>query len=120
MTKYHLIVGAMLAAAACGGDGATSSGVDPDKNVATLTASEIAELCEWVVAEGGGPGFETECDDGVTVINNTVQECIDEYPEFADDCQATIADFEDCAVANGADPCDFAPDACDALFACIP
>ncbi len=123
MNKTHLIVASVLLCAACGGGGGGggSSGVDRDTSLTDLTAAEVMDICEWAVAEGGGPGAETDCGDGVTVTNGTVAECVEDYPsEVSSDCTATVADVEDCFEAMNGDPCSFEHPECEPLFSCVP
>jgi len=116
--KLRLAIVFLFAAAGCSGgdDGGTGSGVDGSKSVASLSASEQQDLCEFTVDVEDGPRT-VQCD-GFTVDIDDVAACVASLGEVPASCTATVADAEACALAIGDDPCHFDSPACQPFFAC--
>lgn len=115
MKIYLGIVCFVLGFAACGGD--SGSGIDKNKKINALSASEVTTICKWGEDEQGGPGHTTMCGD-FTFIVSTQAECEAQYGNFAATCSATVSDVEACVHALAADPCSLGGDACQTYFAC--
>ncbi|MEO8699853.1 MAG: hypothetical protein ABI867_07405 [Kofleriaceae bacterium] len=104
---------------ACGG-GEGGGGVDEDKTIGSLTADEVADVCDFVADVF--PARTVTCDGQSQTIGTTAAECISDFQES--ECTATVGDAEDCAEALGdlsddelcnlSDP----PAACAALADC--
>lgn len=118
MKRLMTVVGAMLVAAACGGD--SGSGVDSGKRMSELSDAEARDVCQYAEDAQGGPrtitcdgqDFEFEPDD-FECENATA----DEIP---DTCTMTVGEYEECVDALGdVDPCEESPElpaSCDKLF----
>lgn len=108
--------------AACGGDDgpADSSGVDGDKAITDLTASEVSAVCEWGVEVSGGEGYTEDCGDFDYTVE-TVAECEAGYASIPAACSTvTVAELEACIEAVGADPCTaFGSQACAEYVSCF-
>lgn len=104
MRGVCLMLAGSLAWIACGGSDAGFSGVESTKEVDELSGSEMRDLCAWTISYQGGEGATFECADGVSVTNDTVEECVDEQYEFAG-CTLTVRQMEECVLAAGPDPC---------------
>jgi rubredoxin len=112
------VVGAILLAAACGGD--DGSGVDGGKKMSDLSDSEAQDVCMYAEDAQGGPRTVT-CDGEEFEFTPDDLECenatADEIPAS---CDMTVDEYEDCVddLAD-LDPCDANPDlpsSCDKLF----
>ncbi|MBX3258412.1 MAG: hypothetical protein KF782_01760 [Labilithrix sp.] len=99
---------------------AATSGVDPDKTVGELSASEKKQLCDWQADVSGGYGKTTKCDDGVSVSTPKDQAACVQRMNLPS-CAATIAEVEACLKLDAKDPCALAilsaPE-CEPLRAC--
>lgn len=102
---------------ACGGGG-DSSGVDSNKTIVSMSASERMTFCEWAIEEQGGAGTTHNCGD-FTLTVQTVAECVGDFSNFSPTCTATVGQGESCVSAISANPCELgANSACQAIFAC--
>lgn len=116
--RPSLVASLVLSLAACGGggDGPTSSGVDPTTPIAALTTGEVQTFCAWAVDQQGGPGHMASCGD-TTITTQTEAEC--EASLVGVTCTATVADFETCLNAIDGDPCKlFLEESCAVFFEC--
>ena len=97
-----------------------TSGVDPDKTIGELDASEKKKLCDWQAAVGGGYGKTTKCEGGVSTSTPKSQSaCVQELN--IPSCQATVGEVEVCMKVDAQAPCALAvltaPE-CESLRAC--
>jgi hypothetical protein len=92
-TTGTLIV--LLGALGCGEDG---SGLPGKKELVTLSDSDVATLCDYVVEQG--VDHTIDCGNGLTINPDTQADCIADA-ELADhpDCTATVSDLEACVRA---------------------
>ncbi len=113
-----------LAALGCGGDGdgssGGSSGVSGSKRIDQLTASEIADICEWAIDQ-----FPTSVTcEGVTVeisdsLRATARSSCESEAQEIDNCDVTVSQVEACLEAEADNFCgDEDPPECAALDAC--
>lgn len=106
-----------VALVGCGsstGSGGGSSGVDSSKRLDSLTATEIAQFCDWTNAKLGGYGATMSCGGDITLEADANQaECVAGAPTT---CAATVAQAEACA--NMMSCQNIIPEACAPLFAC--
>lgn len=110
----QLVVASTLAGAlGCSSD---SSGIDGQKKLVELNASENTTLCHYITDAEMGPRDVT-CDGGLTLHVHSFDQCI-ASAHFASSCTATVAQSEACADAIGADPCSLGGSACQPLFTC--
>ena len=91
-----------------------STGVDPDRFLDELEASEWEQICTWMVDIQGGP-HTVECGDGVSITIDTVESC-SERTDFPH-CQVGL--LVACVSAQAEDLCGDAPAACDDFYACV-
>lgn len=73
--------------------------VDPNKDLRELSDTERAALCDWLAAEWGGYGLETQCgptSSAKVYDNQTV--CVSRA--FSGHCAATVTDWEACIAAS--------------------
>lgn len=114
----HRIVQLVVASTPAGafGCGGGSSGIDGQKKLVELDASENTTLCQYIADAEMGPRDVT-CSGGLVLHIHSVDECI-ASAHFASSCTATVAQSEACADAIGADPCTFGGSACQPLFSC--
>lgn len=84
------------------GGAASASGtaaLDPTAQIATLSATEKAELCDWEAARLGGYGTTTTCtnagDTGVAVSASQAS-CVAGLSSSLYTCQATVQDYYNC------------------------
>jgi hypothetical protein len=98
-----------------GGTGG-SGGVPRTKYLDELTTAEKLWLCEWAVAEQGGPGEQT-CADGTTVTVTTVEECATgDFSPFH--CLVGLA--VDCIESLNGNACGITTTpACEAYIDCV-
>lgn len=100
MAKLSLCV-LILWCAACGGD--DGSGVSGDKKLTALSDAEMTSLCEYF-GDLYGPKRTVDCGGGVTITvgGQPTAECVASLKESQmqfPNCQATVAQGEDCAEA---------------------
>jgi hypothetical protein len=102
-----------------GSTGSSASGVPASTRLDGLSASDRKKLCAWG-ATLPGVGEEMPCPDGSTVEVEvlTGQECLQSL-DAANDCPATVGQFEACIDAQLDEPCQLFPSACDPIFACL-
>jgi hypothetical protein len=105
--------------AACGGS--SGSGVDGDLKVIDLTSSELDDECAYLFDTY--PSKTVDCGGGdmTTIGETSVAECEASAPTEADapDCDATVADTEDCLDYIYNNTCTTGgtePASCSALF----
>ncbi len=103
-------------------DAAASSGLDPAKRVAALSAAELARLCDFTLAQVGGYGARRLCPDGGEFEAVADQRtCVGQFDQ-GPRCTATVMQHEACAAAIAKDPCAFeralALPACRAYVTC--
>ncbi len=103
-------------------DAAASSGLDPAKRVAALSAAELARLCDFTLAQVGGYGARRLCPDGGEFAAVADQRtCVGQFDQ-GPRCTATVMQHEACAAAIAKDPCAFeralALPACRAYVTC--
>lgn len=104
----------------CGGGSGSSgpAGVPRTATVISLTASQLAALCDWANASVGGYGSIDNCDGGGSRhANDTQASCVSKA--FGACPTLTVGTLEDCINALGGDLCqtDTAP-ACAGLNQC--
>ena len=112
-----------VVAAGCGSDGAKGgSGVDKSKSLASLSAAEKGQLCDWNASLSGGYGKTMTCTDGTDASNDADQaECVMALPT----CTVTVGQFEACTQTVVTVPlCDqiakvFTAPECAALAGCL-
>jgi hypothetical protein len=102
-----------------GSMGSSTSGVAASTRLDGLSASDKQKLCAWG-ATLPGVGEEMPCPDGSTVEVEvlTGQECLQSL-DAANDCPATVGQFEACIDAQLDEPCQLFPSACNPIFACL-
>jgi len=82
----------------------------------SLSAAEGAQLCDWANEVLGGYGRTVACPAGPRGTDRDQAYCLSGLPSCPD---LTVADIEDCALAQGADVCKyFTANACATLRAC--
>jgi len=93
-------------ALACPSPMPTTSGITPSKPMTSLTAADIASLCDWGACLQGGYGKSKVCS-GTTVSTPASQAtCVGKYRAPKASCTATIADLEPCLhAAQSGDLC---------------
>jgi hypothetical protein len=99
------------------GTGGTSggTGIPRTKYLDELTPAEQQRLCEWAIAEQGGPG-ETQCGDGTVVTVSSVAECA---AEDLTPFHCLYGLVEDCIASLNGNPCGIVSNAaCEAYIAC--
>ena len=104
-----------ISLAACGGS--DGSGVDGDKTIVSMSASERTDFCEWAIDEQGGAGTVTTCGE-VTITVQSVADCVASFDSFVASCTATVSQGETCVEAVASNPCEFGGTACAPVFAC--
>lgn len=97
---------------------ACTSGVDPARTLAELTAPEWQAWCGWSISTQGGEGKVTTCDDGSVTVR-TVDDCVSGAAAFGS-CAVTVAEADACTIAMAEDACTgMEAPACAALLACL-
>lgn len=71
---------------------AKGSGVEPTKEVRTLTAAERVAVCRWSTDTQGGPGKAYTCG-GANLTVDTVDGCVQRLAASAS-CTCTVAQIE--------------------------
>ena len=127
MTRFSWLSGSILAAAviACssspgpgsGSSTGTGSGIAGAKTLTELSPSEQDDLCAYTVVVEDGPGTVT-CGDRTVYLEDEAT-CVLTLGSVNAQCQATVADVEDCARAIGMDPCNTGVAACATFLACV-
>jgi len=87
----------------CGG-GSGKSGVEGDKRLVDLNATEISDFCSYVVDVEMAPRT-VDCGGGVSVMLKDQADCISTFTQFIATCAATVTQGETCAEAVGTNPC---------------
>jgi hypothetical protein len=83
----------------------------------SLTPAQGALLCDWTNQVLGGYGRTVACAAGPRATDRDQAFCVSGLPSCPD---LTVADIEDCTLAQGADVCKyFTATACAALRACV-
>lgn len=101
------------------GDSGSASGLDPAKRVVDLSSAERAQICDWNASLVGGYGVTFTCDGGSMSSAPDQAACVAGIP--AADCEATVAEYENCARRIAADACTgFGSSECAPIVACIP
>ena len=120
MTRFSWLSGSILAVAviACSSSPGSGSGITGTKKLTELSASEQNDLCAYTVGVEGGPRTVT-CGDRAVYLEDEAT-CVLTLGSVNTQCQATVADVEDCARAIGMDPCNTGVAACTTFFACVP
>jgi hypothetical protein len=94
---------------------AGDTGIPRTKYLDELTPAEQQRVCEWAIAEQGGPG-ETDCGGGTTVNVSSVAECA---AEDLTPFHCLYGLLEDCVTSLNGDPCGITTNAaCEAYIAC--
>lgn len=116
-----------VVASGCGSDGGDdgakgASGVDKSKSLASLSASEKGQLCDWTASVSGGYGKTMMCAGDSEASNDANQaECVASLPS----CAITVAQAETCTKVVVTVPlCDqvekaFTAPECAPLVACV-
>jgi hypothetical protein len=122
-----LVIAASLSG--CGSDageghGSTSagSGLPRTSTVASLTAEQGVQLCDWINQVEGGYGRTVNCAlTGAMATNANQMDCVSSLPDFEFECPLlTVAELEDCTTAEGTDLCKYNTDpACAPLRLCF-
>jgi hypothetical protein len=99
----------------CGGAG--KSGVQSDKRLVDLNATEISDFCSYVVDVEMAPRT-VDCGGGLTITLKNQADCISSFGQFMASCAATVSQGETCAEAVGANPCATENPACVPLLQC--
>jgi len=116
----------LVTAAACGagGDGTSTPtpAIDPSLPLASLDASQKAELCDWEAAKLGGYGTTTSCGGASGVMVPVSQsDCVAGFNFSQNTCQATVSDEFNCVDVVSQSPCqatlDNAPE-CQVVISC--
>src|SRR4051794_280103 len=81
---------------ACGGPSEPS--IDHGKSLASLTDSEVQDVCAWEVANIGGDGKKIKCDGTEFTFKTSV--CIDSMKALPASCAATYGDVVSCSNAQ--------------------
>lgn len=97
-----LLAGAVLLG--CDTGGAGYSGVEPEQRVGALSEDDMRALCAWVIGRQGGEGALHECEGGLTITLDTIEECVAEQDDYAS-CSLTVSQMEQCVLDAGSDPC---------------
>jgi hypothetical protein len=99
------------------GCGDSNSGVDRDKYLDELSASEVSQICKWSIEKNGGPG-EYQCSENVKVTIPSQSGC---ESEARPHCPVSL--FEDCMIELDGDACrQFStnpPQTCKTYFDCV-
>jgi len=124
----RLFVGAALLALcgplACGGGGsASSSGIDPARQVASLSDVDRATLCDWSNGLLGGYDHTIDCGPGFTRRSDSSQvDCTQRLATFTG-CDFIVRDYETCLRGIAATVCELNPGGatpeCQAYETCI-
>jgi hypothetical protein len=98
------------------GCGDSNSGVDRDKYLDELSASEVSQICEWLIEQQGGSG-EYRCNDVFKVRVPSQSKCeSDPRPH------CPVSTFEDCMAFHEGDACRIfsqePPQSCKDYFGC--
>ena len=88
--------------------------VDLERFLDELEPGDWEAICTWMVEIQGGP-HTLQCDEGVSITIDTVEECAErsEFPH----CQVGL--LVACVSAQAEDLCGDAPAACDDFYACV-
>jgi hypothetical protein len=100
------------------GSGGGKSGVQSDKRLVDLSASEISEFCAYQVDVEMAPRT-VDCGGGLTITLKNQADCVTSFGQFMPSCTATVSQGETCAEAVGSDPCNFGGAACTAILQCV-
>ena len=75
--------------------------------VGTLSAADVARLCDWTNQQQGGYGHHVTCAGSEDMSTDPDQKtCTDGQPDIAAHCpDLTVGDVEDCTNALGTDLC---------------
>jgi hypothetical protein len=96
------------------------SGIDPEKSVVGLSASELVTLCDWTAGRLEGYGQSISCSDGTRLSAASSRDaCVASYARVTASCGVTIDDVEACV--NGVvatTPCTAIPVVCFELLSC--
>lgn len=96
----------------------SGSGVDRTKQLTQLSASDRDRLCSYAVDIEKGPRT-VDCGNMISVMVEDKAACVSGFAAVSIQCQATVADAEDCFQAFGDKPCDVGGGACTTLFTCV-
>jgi hypothetical protein len=127
IARWAFVVPVFLAA--CGSDsgdghGSASAGLGLPRasTVASLTAEQGVQLCDWINQVEGGYGRTVNCAaTGPMATNANQMDCVSSLPDFEFECPLlTVAQLEDCTTAEGTDLCKYNTDpACAPLRLCF-
>ena len=98
----------------------TTSGLPRGGRVVDLTADQAGQFCDWLNQLEGGYHQHADCN-GMPVSTDVDQaSCVQAIPDLLFACpNLTVAQVEDCTVAQGTDLCKFNTElACAPLRAC--
>jgi hypothetical protein len=106
-----------LACSSNAGPASTSSGLERTITLPTLTPAQGAQLCDWANRVLGGYGRTVACPAGMRATDRDQAYCVDGLQSCP---TLTVADIEDCSLAQGADVCKyFTANACATIRQCI-
>jgi hypothetical protein len=113
-----LLALAGLLCVGCDGGGTPSrSGVDREKYLDQLSASERRTLCTWAITAQGGP-HDHVCGDGGTWNVYSVEECVASPATPSTHCRVALV--EDCIDSLHGDPCNIlVTTECKTYVACV-
>jgi hypothetical protein len=97
----------ILGFGSCGGDGGGERGLERNKAISTLTATERVQLCDQLNGAQGGYGRDVSCPDGTMQHTDANQaSCVQATPAPGQPCaNLTVANVLDCGRAVGSDLC---------------
>jgi hypothetical protein len=100
--------------------GDSGSGVPRDCTVVSLSPQQGAQLCDWINQAQGGYGRTMQCAFGPVATDPNQAHCVSGLPDLQVLCPTlTVAQVEDCTLAQGPDLCRYLTDvACAPLRAC--
>jgi hypothetical protein len=119
MKNTPFVFAVFLQLVACASEEVGESGMARSRAVASLTSYEAEKLCDWSLETQGGAGERFECSETSSRVVHTKDECLEDVAiikKLAGCYAVTVAEVEDCAEQEGANPCARSA-ACDALNA---
>ena len=130
MARYRLtgaggaaLLAIAIAALGCGGGDTPQgarSGLPRVDRVVDLTSDQAAQFCDWLNEVQGGYHQHADCDGQPVSTDVDQASCVQAIPDLAFACpNLTVAQVEDCTVAQGTDLCQYnSVSACAPLRAC--
>jgi hypothetical protein len=120
-TSALLVLALIGGGSGCGAHGSAGSGLPRASTVVSLTPAQGAQLCDWINQAEGGYGHTVDCGStGPLATDANQAACVSGLPDLQLACPSlTVAQVEDCAMAEGNDLCKFNTElACAPLRAC--